>query len=108
MAKWSISSYNRFIGKSMTRYGLERKQAAQMYREMRGKLGKPVFQADIKRHPRIAKKASERAFAKVHPPRKIIGGGPRKPPTIELPEEFEELEDFDQEAESSEEGGDYE
>ena len=105
MAKWSISSYNRFIGKSMTRYGLERKQAAQMYREMRGKLGKPVFRADIKRHPRIAKKASERAFAKVHPPRKIKLPG--KPPVIELPEEFEELEDFDQEAVSSEEGGMY-
>ena len=106
MAKWSIASYNRFIGRSISKYGLDRKQAAQMYREMRAKLGKPVFQTDIKRHPRIAKKASERAFAKVHPPRKIKLPGKR--PEIELPEEFEELEDFDQEAESSEEGGEYE
>ena len=94
----------------MTRYGLERKQAAQMYREMRGKLNKPVFRTDIKRHPRIAKKASERAFAKVHPPKRERPSPIKSKalPAIELPEEFEELEDFDQEAESSEEGGEYE
>jgi len=67
VSKWTLSSYNRFLGESITRYGLTRKQAAQHYREMRPQLGRPVFRADLRHHPRLAKRGAERAFA-LRPP----------------------------------------
>jgi hypothetical protein len=105
MSKWTLASYNRFLGASMSRYGLARKQAAQHYREMRSRLDRPVTRADVRNHPRIAKQTAARAFAK-----RI--GAPTKPPIRKLPppgipeEVFEELEEGeeeqDQEVESSE------
>ena len=105
MAHWSIASYNRFLVKSMSRYKLGRKEAAEHYREMKSRLNRSVTRADIKNHPRIAKQTAARAFAKQV-------GMPQKPPIRKLPppgipeEVFKELEegeeDQDQEAESSE------
>jgi len=97
MAKWTLSSYNRFLGESITRYGLTRKQAAQHYREMRGKLHRPIFRTDLRRHPIIAKRGSERAFALRPPVTKVPVKPPKlRPPTIpeEILAEFEDDEEI--------------
>ena len=100
MARWTIASYNRFLGASMSRYELSRKQAAQHYREMRGSLKRPVTRADVTNHPRIAKRTAARAFA-IRPP---VEKPPRRIVEVELPPPVipEEVEEQDQEAESSE------
>ena len=83
MARWSMASYNRFLGASMSRYGHSRKTAAQHYREMRGRLDRPVTRADIRNHPHIAKQAATRAFG-VKPPVAV----PVKPSARRAPEEI--------------------
>jgi len=101
MARWTIGSYNRFLGASMSRYGLARRQAAQHYREMRGNLKRSVTRADIANHPRISKRTAAWAFAKRPPiekPAKRVKV-PLLPPVI--PKKVME-EEQDQEKESSE------
>jgi hypothetical protein len=110
MAKWTLGSYNRFLGAAMTRHGLTRKQAAEMYREARDKSGSPVFRTYLDKHPRISKRLAERSILRRPPIEK-----PKRPPEREylptreeLLEIQEELDDdlgiklIDQEAESSE------
>jgi len=97
VSKWTLGSYNRFLGESITRYGLTRKQAAQHYREMRPQLGRPVFRADLRHHPVIAKRASERAFALRPPVAKVPVKPPElRPPTIpeKILAEFEDDEEI--------------
>jgi hypothetical protein len=96
MAKWTLSSYNRAIGRAMTQYSLTRKEAAQWYRELRGLKGSPVFRADIKSHPRWSKKASELAKRRGAPPTKLLLPPEPEPEFIEEEEEFIE-EEFDEE-----------
>jgi len=105
MARWTIGSYNRFLGASMSRYDLTRKQAAQHYREMRGNLKRSVTRADIANHPRISKRTAARAFAirppVEKPPKRVKV--PLPPPVIPKEVEIEIAEEEqDQEAESSE------
>lgn len=101
MARWSLAHYNRFLGASMSRYALSRKDAAQHYREMRSHLNRTVTRADLKAHPIISKRTAAQAFA-------LKVGAPPKPPARrlpppEIPEEIrEEIEEQEQEAESSE------
>ena len=100
MSKWTLGSYNRFLGAAMTRHGLTRKQAAEMYREVRDKSGNPVFKSYLKQHPRISKRLAERAIMRKPPKEKLPK---RKPPfKPEIPEYLGEELDNDQEAESSE------
>ena len=61
MAKWSLGSYNHFLNESIKRYGLTRKEAAQVYREIRARESKPVFKSYLNKHPRIAGKAAKQA-----------------------------------------------
>jgi hypothetical protein len=72
VAKWTIASYNRFLGASMRGFSLTRKEAAQHYREMRSHLGRSVFRPDLSKHPRIAKREAEQAREKVKPPAETI------------------------------------
>lgn len=54
MAKWTIGSYNRFIGAARrARPGLTLKEARTTYRRFKEALGHPVFQTDIRKHPKI-------------------------------------------------------
>ena len=100
MSKWTLGSYNKFLGAAMTGHGLTRKQAAQMYREVRDKSGKPAFRTYLKQHPRISKRLAERAIMRKPPKEKLPK---RKPPfKPEIPEYLGEELDNDQEAESSE------
>jgi hypothetical protein len=91
MAKWSIASYNRFLGAAMHREHVTRKQAAQMYREVRDKLGRPVFRTDLLAHPRITHKVAAHVKATVVPPlvrRLPAGEAPAEP---EGPPKWEEM-----------------
>jgi hypothetical protein len=101
MSKWTLGSYSRFLGAAMTRHGLTRKQAAEMYREARDKSGKPVFRTYLDKHPRISKRLAERSILRRPPIEK-----PKRPPEREFlpeyPEEILEELDLDQEGESSE------
>ena len=72
MAKWTITSYNRFLGASMRGFNLTRKEAAQHYREMKQHLGRSVFRTDLSKHPRIAKREAEQAREKVKPPAQTV------------------------------------
>lgn len=86
MARWSMASYNRFLGASMQVNGFSRREAAQHYREMRKHLDRPVFRTDLDRHPRISQKEANKVKA-TRIPRK----GPRIPPE-ELPPRMREKE----------------
>jgi hypothetical protein len=72
MAKWTIGSYNRFLGASMRDFNLTRKEAAQHYREMKQHLSRSVFRTDLSKHPRIAKRGAEQAKEKVKPPAQTV------------------------------------
>ena len=99
MARWTIGSYNRFLGASMSRYDLTRRQAAQHYREMSGNLKRSVTRADIANHPRISKRTAARAFAvrpPIEKPPKRIRKAPLPPPVIpkEVEKEFKDDEEI--------------
>ena len=103
MAKWTIASYNRFIGASHRRYGLSLADARQHYREMRGTLGRPIFRSDLRTHPRIAQRMADRAqFARRFPPPAPPPAPPEEEAIYVPPEVLEELDD-DREIEFSEE-----
>jgi hypothetical protein len=114
MARWSIGSYNRFIGASVRKYGHSVAVAREQYRQMRGKLNRPVFRTDLKAHPKISAGAAKRAFARTpllkpeRPPKVPTRAAP--PEEVEIvPEEVEEeLGEFDEGESSSDEGGIYE
>lgn len=50
--RWSIKSYNRFIREAKKK-GLATEQARIAYRQMKGRLGREVYAADIYDHKRI-------------------------------------------------------
>ena len=87
MARWSLASYNRFLGESMSKYKLTRKEAAQHYREMRDHLSKSIFRTDLKKHPRIGKRMAAKAREKVKPPAEIVAAWEAE---LEQADEFEE------------------
>ena len=94
MAKWTIASYNRFIGASCRKHGHSVQVARQHYREMREKLGRPVFRNDLRSHPRIAQRAADRAWSKIRPIELPPMPPPAEPEEIEIPPEvLEELDD---------------
>lgn len=62
MARWSIGSYNRFISAvRKDRPGTSVKDARAIYTQFRNRLDRPVFQTDIKKHPRIFSQEATRA-----------------------------------------------
>lgn len=103
MSKWTLASYNRFLGASMKANGFSRKEAAIHYRAMRGELERPVFRPDLKAHPRIARWAAKRTMARRLPPVR-----PREAPPAEEMPPLEEREEEEEEIEGSEDGGTYE
>lgn|SRR5574337_1481632 len=58
-----IRSYNAFLRGAKRAYGLDHKQAQQMYRNMRDRMGRPLSGTDLKRHPRISAQEAKRAPA---------------------------------------------
>jgi len=58
---WSIRNYNTFVRQAGERFGLNRAQAGQMYRNMSGRIGRPLTGSDLSKHPRIAGQESKRA-----------------------------------------------
>lgn len=60
MAKWTIGSYNRFIGSARkARTGLSVSEARSVYKQMREHLGKNLFASDVQRHPVIFKRLAK-------------------------------------------------
>jgi hypothetical protein len=60
VAKWTIGSYNRFIGSARkARTGLSVAEARSVYRQMKEHLGKNIFAGDIARHPVIFKRLAK-------------------------------------------------
>jgi hypothetical protein len=75
----------------MHREHVTRKQAAQMYREVRDKLGRPVFRTDLRAHPRITHKVAAHVKATVVPPISRFVSGAEVPPEPEGPPKWEEM-----------------
>ena len=82
----------------MTSQEISRREAAEVYRGMRDRLGKSVFRTDLKRHPRIARQEAKRAQAE-----RVPAKGPpvpaREMPPVEKPRaptiaEIEEEEEW--------------
>lgn len=59
-AKWSIRSYNAVL-REFKRSGLTHSQAQKAYATLAGRLNRPAFGVDVKRHPRISKQAAQAA-----------------------------------------------
>jgi hypothetical protein len=117
MARWTFATYNRFLGRSMSGYGLTRKEAAQHYRNFREALGRSPSKNALKAHPRIAARTAEHARlykpAPAPAPRRpgrapvepaVERPSPPAPPPVPEEELEEELdEDFDEGDSSSDE-----
>ncbi len=55
--KWTIRNYNTYLREFKRTTGASHKIAQAGYRAMRGRLGRPVYGVDVKRHPRMTKDA---------------------------------------------------
>jgi hypothetical protein len=72
MPKWTIRNYNAFIREVRAQYGVDLQTARQAYRDLRDKLGRSCFGADVKRHPVLTSRAVKSAERKVREERKKV------------------------------------
>lgn len=84
MARWTIASYNRFIGARPDSVSIP--EARALYRAMAARLERPVFRTDLKNHPRITKQE----LAKIQIP--FVIPTPPEIPEEPEPDEMEEIE----------------
>lgn len=103
MARFTIGSYNRFIGSAMRSKRLSRAESVELYRSIREKTGAPVFQTYLKNHPRIssgfAKKIVEKRSSKGASPIE-----PRQLPPMQKTE-FKKHRAFDDDSAGGGQGG---
>ena len=92
MSRWTLASYNRFLGASITANGFTRKEAATHYRTMRSALDRPAFRSDLKKHPRIAARTARVTMEHRLPPIRPARIRPEELPPLEEREEEKEEE----------------
>jgi hypothetical protein len=107
MAKFTFKNYNLFLARAIRETGGTRREAAQIYREIKAKTGKSVFSTYFDRHPKIARRVSSGVIQK----RRGNAAGSKNvdarslPPRQREEEETEDQQDLDFEATGD--GGDY-